>query len=117
MKKILFALIFPLLAFSQQNPNDDSFVYEVTFEISFSPSIADDQKQLFTFVDGLKQSEYVTNVIVLKNETRDKIHFKILAFSDTWDNHIKVEDVPTMFTDHPKIFWTGNSSYEVRNNL
>ena len=126
MKKILFALIFPLLVFSQKNPNDDRFVYELRFEISESSSVADAQKQLFTFVDGFKQSEYATNVIVLQHHTGDRMDFKILAFSDTWDNLNKMqvdaetyfsENDPTMFTEPWKIVHTGDSIYAVRNNL
>ena len=126
MKKILFTLAIPFLIFSQKNQNEDRFVYELRFEISENSSVADAQKQFFTFADGFKQSEYATNVIVLQHHTGDRMDFKILAFSDTWDNLNKMAvdaesyfaaNDPTMFTEPWKIVHTGDSIYAVRKSL
>lgn len=40
--------------FSQKNQNEDRFVYELRFEISENSSVADAQKQFFTFAVGFK---------------------------------------------------------------
>ena len=126
MKKILFTLAIPFLMFSQKNQNEDRFVYELRFEISENSSVADAQKQFFTFADGFKQSEFATNVIVLQHHTGDRMDFKILAFSDTWDNLNKMAvdaeayfaaNDPTMFTEPWKIVHTGDSIYAVRKSL
>lgn len=126
MKKIIVLVLFPIFVFSQNNKGEDRFVYELRFEISQNSSVADAQKQFFTFADGFKQSEYATNVIVLQHHTGERMDFKILAFSDSWDNLNKMQidaetyfasQNPTMFTEPWKIVNTGDSIYAVRKSL
>ena len=126
MKKIIVLVLFPIFVFSQNNKGEDRFVYELRFEISQNSSVADAQKQFFTFADGFKQSEYATNVIVLQHHTGERMDFKILAFSDSWDNLNKMQidaetyfasQNPTMFTEPWKIVHTGDSIYAVRKSL
>tara|TARA_E500000178_G_C16843752_1_gene671838 strand:- start:26 stop:427 length:402 start_codon:yes stop_codon:yes gene_type:complete len=126
MKKIIVLVLFPIFVFSQNNKGEDRFVYELRFEISQNSSLADAQKQFFTFADGFKQSEYATNVIVLQHHTGERMDFKILAFSDSWDNLNKMQidaetyfasQNPTMFNEPWKIVHTGDSIYAVRKSL
>lgn len=120
----LLMLIASFQVTAQEGEN--RFVYELRFEFSPNASFADAEKQFFIFYDGFKQSEFATDAVALQHHTGDRMDYKILAFTDSWD---KIDDMvedaqnyfaekdPTMFTAPWKITHTGDAVYAVRKSL
>ncbi len=124
MKQLLILLfLLSFSSFAQQG--EKRFVYELTFEFSPNASFADAEKQFFIFYDGFKQSSFSTGAVALQHHTGDRMAYKILAYTDLWDNiDDMVEDAqnyfaekdPTMFTEPWKIIHTADAIYAVRNS-
>jgi len=127
MKKVLLITLFTLttsLVFSQEKV--DRFVYELTFEFSENASFSEAEKQFFIFYNGFKNSEFSTRVVAHQHHTGDRMNYKILAYTDSWDNiddmveqaqNYFAEKDPTMFTEPWKIVHTADAVYAVRSSL
>ena len=126
MKSIIVLLLLTFACQLSAQEGENRFVYELRFEFSPNASFGDAEKQFFIFYDGFKQSKYATEVIALQHHTGDRLDYKILAFTDSWD---KLDDLtedaqayfaekdPTMFTAPWKITHTGDAVYAVRKSV
>ena len=125
--KNLFCLFAFIISISINAQKDESrFVYELKFEVNPNASVTDAEKQFFHFYNGFKRSKVCTEVIALQHHTGDRMEYKILAFSNNWDD---LDDMivdaqtyfaemdPTMFTAPWKISHTADAVFAVRRSF
>ena len=124
MQHIYVTLMIFLVTFSSNSQQGENrFVYELSFEFNSNASISEAEKQFFIFYEGFKRSQYCTQAVAHQHHSGDRLDYKILAYTDSWDkiddmleeaqNYFAEQD-PTMFTDPWKIIHTGDAIYAVR---
>ena len=127
MQHIYVTLMIFLVTFSSYSQQGENrFVYELSFEFNSNASISEAEKQFFIFYEGFKRSQYCTQAVAHQHHSGDRLDYKILAYTDSWDkiddmleeaqNYFAEQD-STMFTEPWKILHTGDAIYAVRSSL
>ncbi len=122
----LLLMIFCINFSAISQKGENRFVYELSFEFNPNSSISDAEKQFFIFYEGFKRSQFCTQAVAHQHHSGDRLDYKILAYTDSWDNiddmmeeaqNYFAEQDPTMFTEPWKILHTGDAIYAVRKSL